>query len=114
MPYALCALLCGRHKMQGQTRAAGFLETHPNFNLSQWKYGRLRESEENRTRLYNDSGQLVKEIDFFGKSDQGDLKRVETVKAGLYWFVWINYYPESQLNDDGEVNTNYEHLFSPA
>jgi hypothetical protein len=63
---------------------------------------------------YNDSGQLVKEIDFFGKSDQGDLKRVETVKAGLYWFVWINYYPESQLNDDGEVNTNYEHLFGPA
>ena len=63
---------------------------------------------------YNDSGQPIKEIDFFGKSDQGDLKRVETVKAGLYWFVWINYYPESQLNDDGVVNTNYEHLFGPA
>ena len=31
------------------------LDTNPNFNLSQWKLGRLRywKSEENRTRLYN-------------------------------------------------------------
>jgi len=63
---------------------------------------------------YNDSGKAIKKIDFFGKSDQSELKRVETVKAGLYWFVWINYYPESQLNDDGVVNTKYEHLFGPA
>ena len=63
---------------------------------------------------YNDSGQPVKEIDFFGKSDQGDLKRVETVKAGLYWFVWINYYPESQLNDDGAISTEHQELFGPA
>jgi adenylate cyclase len=29
------------------------LDTHPNFNLSQWKFGKLWESEENRARLYN-------------------------------------------------------------
>ena len=29
------------------------LETDPNFNLSQWKFGKLWKSEENRTRLYN-------------------------------------------------------------
>jgi len=29
------------------------LDTHPNFNLSQWKYGKLWLSEENRARLYN-------------------------------------------------------------
>jgi len=29
------------------------LDTHPNFNLSQWKYGKLWLSEVNRTRLYN-------------------------------------------------------------
>ena len=29
------------------------LDTHPNFNLSQWKYGNLWKSEENRTRYYN-------------------------------------------------------------
>lgn len=63
---------------------------------------------------YNDSGKPIKKIDFFGKSDQGELKRVETVKAGLYWFVWIHYYPESQLNADGVVNTEFEHLFGPA
>ena len=28
-------------------------ETHPNFNLSQWKYGKLWKLEENRTRLYD-------------------------------------------------------------
>jgi TolB-like protein/class 3 adenylate cyclase len=31
----------------------GLLEAHPNFNLSQWRFGKLWESEENRTRLYN-------------------------------------------------------------
>ncbi len=29
------------------------LETHPDFNLSQWKYGKLWKLEENRTRLYD-------------------------------------------------------------
>ncbi len=29
------------------------LETHPNFNLSKWRYGKLWKSEENRARLYN-------------------------------------------------------------
>jgi adenylate cyclase len=30
-----------------------FLDAYPNFNLSQWKYGKLWKSEEDRTRLYN-------------------------------------------------------------
>ncbi len=29
------------------------LESAPNFNLSQWKFGKLWKSEENRMRLYN-------------------------------------------------------------
>ena len=29
------------------------LETHPDFNLSQWKYIKSWKLEENRTRLYN-------------------------------------------------------------
>ena len=33
------------------------METHPNFNLSQWKYGKLWKSEENRARLYNAANQ---------------------------------------------------------
>ena len=47
---------------------------------------------------YNDSGSTIKHIDFFGESDQGKLLRVETVKAGLYWCVWVNFYPETDLN----------------
>lgn len=52
---------------------------------------------------YNDSGVPVTRIDFWGESDQGKLKRVETVKAGLFWCVWINYFPESDLNRVGEA-----------
>ena len=29
------------------------LDTHPGFNLSQWEFGRLWKSEEDRTRLYD-------------------------------------------------------------
>ena len=63
---------------------------------------------------YNDSGRAVKRVDFWGDSDQGQLKRVETVKAGLYWFVWINYFPESQLNNDGVSRREFTHLFGAA
>ena len=52
---------------------------------------------------YNDSGVPVTRIDFWGESDQGKLKRIETVKAGLFWCVWINYFPESDLNRVGEA-----------
>ena len=47
---------------------------------------------------YNDSGAPVSEINFWGESDRGKLSRVETVKAASYWFVWVNYFPETDLN----------------
>jgi hypothetical protein len=47
---------------------------------------------------YNDSGRPVSQIDFWGESDQGKLRRVETVKAATYWCVWFNYFPETDLN----------------
>lgn len=47
---------------------------------------------------YNDSGAPVSSIDFRGESNRGPLRRVETVKAGAYWCVWINYFPETDLN----------------
>jgi len=47
---------------------------------------------------YNDSGAPVTSIDFWGESDRGKLARVETVKAASYWFVWVNYFPETDLN----------------
>jgi hypothetical protein len=48
--------------------------------------------------FYNDSGVPVTSIDFWGASDRGKLARVETVKAGSYWCVWVNYFPETDLN----------------
>ncbi len=47
---------------------------------------------------YNDSDTPVTSINFWGQSDQGELKRVETVKAGTYWCVWVNFFPETDLN----------------
>ncbi len=52
---------------------------------------------------YNDSGQPVTSIDFWGESDRGKLARVETVKAATYWCVWVNYYPETDLNRFGAL-----------
>ena len=47
---------------------------------------------------YNDSDVAVTRIDFFGMSDQGKLVRVETLKAGLFWHVWSEFYPHTDIN----------------
>lgn len=48
---------------------------------------------------YNFTGKKVGEIDFFGTTDTGArLPRVETLKAGAYWVVWANFFPETDLN----------------
>jgi len=48
--------------------------------------------------FYNDTGDEVTKIDFFGESDQGKLKRVETVKAGAFWMSWANFFPKTDFN----------------
>jgi len=47
---------------------------------------------------YNDSGAPVTEIDFFGRSDQGQLQRVDRLKAGLFWHVWVEFFPHTDIN----------------
>jgi hypothetical protein len=47
---------------------------------------------------YNDTGNAVTQIDFFGESDQGKLTRVETLKAGIFWHVWVNYFQDTGVN----------------
>jgi hypothetical protein len=47
---------------------------------------------------YNDSGEAVTKIDFFGDSDQGKLSRMETLKAGIYWHVWVNFFQDTDVN----------------
>ena len=47
---------------------------------------------------YNDSGSAVTRVDFFGVSDQGTLKRVETLKSGLFWHVWVEFFKDTDIN----------------
>lgn len=47
---------------------------------------------------YNPHQEPVVEIDFFGNSNVGKLNRVETVKAGAYWIIWANFFPETDIN----------------
>ena len=41
---------------------------------------------------YNDSGKPVDRCDFWGISDQGQLQRVETLRAGIFWHVWSEFF----------------------
>ncbi|WP_170373438.1 DUF3179 domain-containing (seleno)protein [Ruegeria arenilitoris] len=50
---------------------------------------------------YNDSGKPVKRCDFWGNSDQGQLTRVETLRAGLFWHVWAEFFPNTDVNRIG-------------
>jgi len=52
---------------------------------------------------YNDSGNIIKKVDFFGESDHGKLNRVETVKAGSFWHVWANFFPDTDFNRTSET-----------
>jgi hypothetical protein len=47
---------------------------------------------------YNNSGVPVTHIDFFGESDQGKLKRVETLKSGMFWHVWVEFFQHTDIN----------------
>ena len=47
---------------------------------------------------YNDSGQQIAEVDFFGMSDRGQLRRVEMVKPGMFWHVWVEFFPHTDIN----------------
>jgi len=48
--------------------------------------------------FYNDSGERVNSVDLFGNSDQGGLSRVETMKSSIFWFIWYDFYKNTDLN----------------
>jgi len=50
---------------------------------------------------YNDTGSAVTDIDFFGQTPAGKLKRVETVRPGMFWHVWANFFPNTDINRVG-------------
>jgi hypothetical protein len=47
---------------------------------------------------YNDSDTAVARIDFFGNSDRGLLERVESLKSGLFWHVWVEFFRDTDIN----------------
>ncbi len=50
---------------------------------------------------YNDTGSPVTEIDFFGKTPEGQLPRVEMLKSGLFWHVWVEFFQSTDINRTG-------------
>ena len=51
---------------------------------------------------YNDSGEPVTRCDFWGDSDRGKLTRVETLRSGLFWHVWAEFFPSTDINRVGD------------
>lgn len=47
---------------------------------------------------YNSTGKPVTEIDFFGETPDGKLERVEHLKPGLFWHVWAEFFPHTDIN----------------
>ena len=50
------------------------------------------------TAFYNPTGQAINQVDLFGQSDQGQLNRVETLKSGIFWFIWYDFYKQTDVN----------------
>ena len=48
--------------------------------------------------FYNDTGVPASRINFFGESDQGKLERVERLKPGVFWHVWAEFFPHTDIN----------------
>ena len=53
---------------------------------------------------YNDTGEPVSEIDFFGNTPKGQLKRVEVLRPGLFWHVWVEFFPHTDINRVGPAS----------
>ena len=47
---------------------------------------------------YNDTGAPITSIDFFGNTGQSKLARAENLKAGLFWHVWVEFFPHTDIN----------------
>jgi len=49
--------------------------------------------------FYNDTGGAVERVDIHGHTAQGQrLARVETLKNEAFWFIWANFYNDTDVN----------------
>jgi hypothetical protein len=51
------------------------------------------------TAYFNDTGAPVDGVDVFGKTPNGTkLERVNTLKSDLFWFIFAEFYPQTDVN----------------
>ena len=49
--------------------------------------------------FYNDTGKPVPAVNVAGEFTDGHtLKRVETLKSGIFWFIWANFFRDTDVN----------------
>ena len=51
------------------------------------------------TAFFNDTGSEITEVDIFGNTPDGStLSRVNTLKSKLFWFIFAEFFPETDVN----------------
>ena len=51
------------------------------------------------TAFFADGGKRVSDVDIFGLTDDGrQLERVNTLKSKMFWFIFVEFYPETDVN----------------
>jgi hypothetical protein len=51
------------------------------------------------TAFFNDTDDVVSNVDIFGLTDKGvQLERVNTLKSRLFWFIFVEFFPETDVN----------------
>ena len=48
--------------------------------------------------LLGTDGGPIAEVDFFGETSGRKLKRSADVKPGLFWHVWAEFFPHTDIN----------------
>ncbi len=48
--------------------------------------------------FYNESGQAITQVNIFGSSNAGVLKRLDTLKSRIFWFIWRDFYKDTDVN----------------
>ena len=51
------------------------------------------------TAFFNGTDDVVSNVDIFGLTDKGvQLERVNTLKSRLFWFIFVEFFPETDVN----------------
>lgn len=51
------------------------------------------------TAFFNTTGEAVTDVDIFGNTESGvQLARVNTLKSSLFWFIFAEFYPNTDVN----------------